>query len=455
MKYLITLTLLLLPVLSSQAQEVRTLTVEEAVEIAVKNNYQLQQAKNNLGLAETQIFSAKADFLPNLNANVSGSRNVGRQFIQEDASFEDRVTIGMSGTLSTNLTIFDGFRNISNLRGAQARKLSQEENVQRLRETIIFNTASRFLQVAVNEELLKIAEATLEASQSQLEQVRAQVEVGSRPTVDLYNQEATVASDELALIQRENALAVSIAQLLRIMQDETITDIEIQMPSTEDLTLIPRELDLNEMINMALNTRSDFAAQEFTIRDNEMNERIARSSFYPSLTASANISGRYSDQFQIPDPETMEMRNVGFSDQFFDQNITRTIGLSLQIPIFTRWNNRTNLESAQIQLKNSRLELDNIRFQISEEVRQAYNDYLSLGKELESTERSLIAAERAFETEQQRYEIGSTTLIELNQANANYVQAQSNRIQTIYNFVFQERLLDYYIGQLGQDVTLN
>ena len=451
MKYLITLILLLLPVLSSQAQEARTITVEEAIEIAVKNNYQLQQAKNFLDLAEIQIFSAKADFLPNLNANMSGSRNVGRQFVQEDLSFDDRTTYGVNGTLSTNLTIFSGFRNISNLRGAQARKYSQEETVNRLRESIIFNTASRFLQVAVNEELLKIAEASLEASESQLEQVRAQVEVGARPTVDLFNQEATVASDELALIQRENALSVSIAQLLRIMQDETISYVEIQMPSTEDLSLIPRELELSEMINMALNVRSDYAAQEFTIQDNEMNERIARSSLYPTLSANANLSGRYSDQFV--DPTTGETSSFG--DQFFDQNITRSIGLSLQIPIFSRWNNRTNVQSAQIQLKNSRLELDNIRFQISEEVRQAYNDYLSLTKELESTERSLRAAERAYETEQQRYEIGSTTLIELNQANANYVQAQSNRIQTIYNFVFQERLLDYYIGQLGQDVTLN
>jgi outer membrane protein len=76
-------------------------------------------------------------------------------------------------------------------------------------------------------------------------------------------------------------------------------------------------------------------------------------------------------------------------------------------------------------------------------------------KELESTQKSLIAAERAYETEQQRYEIGATTLIELNLANANYVQAQSERVQSIYNFIFQERLLDYYIGQLDENVEIN
>ena len=441
--------LLLLPVIvQAQAEE---LTIEDAIRIALENNYQLKQAENNLSFSETMVFSARADYLPSINSSFSGSRNVGRQFVQEDASFDDRTTYGVNGSINTNLTIFDGFRNISNLRGAQAFKLSQEENLNRMRENIIFNTASRFLQVAVNEELLRISEATLEASTSQLEQIEAQVEVGSRPTVDLFNQEATVANDELAVIQNENALSVSIAQLMRVMQDETITDVQIQMPSSDELSLIPREMDLNEMVETALSVRSDYAAQEYAIIDNEMNMRIARSNLYPSLSANASISGRYSDQFV--DPATGEAS--AFGDQFFDQNVNRSIGLSLQIPIFNRWNNRTNLENAHIQLKNSRLELDNIRFQISEEVRQAFSDYRSLSKELESTERALIAAERAYETEQQRYEVGSTTLIELNLANANFVQAQSNRIQTVYNFVFQEKLLDYYIGRLGDNPEFN
>ncbi|HMB40719.1 MAG TPA: TolC family protein [Balneolaceae bacterium] len=448
-KILLSLFLLSIPLMGFA--QTQSITIEDAVNIALENNYQLKQAANNLSLAETQVFSAKADYLPSVNSSFNGSRNVGRQFIQEDLSFDDRTTYGMSGNLNANLTIFDGFRNISNLRGAQANKLSQEENLNRIREVIIFDTASRFLQVAVDQELLKIAKATLEASQSQLEQIEAQVEVGSRPTVDLYNQEATVANDELNLIQRENALSVSIAQLMRVMQDDAIEDIDIVMPAVDELSLVPQQLDLRSLIDAALNSRSDYAAQEYTIIDNEMNKRIARSALLPSLSASAGISGRYSDQFI--DPVTREVSSFG--DQFFDQNVNRSIGLSLQIPLFNRWNNKTNIESAKIQLKNSQLQLDNIRFQISEEVRQAYSDYLSLVKELESSERAVIAAERALETEQQRYEVGATTLIELNLANANFVQAQSNRIQAVYNFVFQEKLLDFYIGRLDNNLQFN
>lgn len=433
------------------------ITLQEAIDIALENNYQLKQAQNNLNLAETQVFSARADFLPSLNGSLNGNGSRGRQFIQEDLTFEDRVTYGINGSLSASVTVFDGFRNIANLRGMEASRLSQEEEFQRLREGIIFNTASSYLEVVLNSELLRIAESALEASQSQLEQIEAQVEVGSLPTVDLYNQEAQVANDELAIIQSENALEFSRARLLRIMQDESIQNVELSVPSPEELSLIPRTIDLQEMITAALEIRSDFAAQEFVIQSNENNLRIARGNLLPTLSASASISSSYfdADRQTVIDPNNPNnfiSEPISFGDQFFDQRINRSIGFNLQIPIFNNWNSKTTIQSAQIQLKNSKLELDNVRFQISEEIRQAYNDYVSISKELESTQKALVAAERAYETEQQRYEVGATTLVELNLANANYVQAQSNRVQAVYNFVFQEKLLDYYIGRLTEEV---
>jgi outer membrane protein len=449
LKYIIGLILFLSP--AFVFAQTATLTLEEAVEIALENNYQLKQARNNLDLADTRVFSAQADFTPSLNASFSGSRTVGRQFIQEDLSFDDRTAYTLSGNINANLTVFNGFRNIANLRQARADKASQDENFARLKETIIFNTASRYLQVVLNEELLKIAESSLEASRSQLQQVDAQVEVGARPTVDLYNQEALVANDELAVIQRENALEVSKAQLIRIMQDDNITDVQTSVPDVDDLAIMPVDINLNEMIETALDARRDYRAQEYAIEGDQQERTIARAQLLPTLSVNAGINTRYSDQFSLPGFET----TIPFTDQFFDQQVNRFVGFSLQIPILNRWNNRTSMEAARIQLRNSQLELENIRFQITEEVRQAFNDYQSIVKELESTEKALIAAERAYETEQQRYEIGSSTLIELNLANANFVQAQGERVSAIYDFVFQEQLLDYFIGQLDQNIRIN
>lgn len=456
-KFIYSFLFLLLPVVS-QAQQ--NITLQEAIDTALENNYQLQQSDNNLKLAETNIWSARADFLPSINGSSNYNRTTGQQFDQTTVAFEDVTTNRIGGNISVNLTVFSGFRNILNLRSVNADEASQRNTRERLRETIIFDTASRFLRVALDVELLKIAEQTLEASQSLLEQISAQVEVGARPTVDLFNQESEVASDELAVIQSENALELSKTRLLRIMQVDQDAEYEFDIPSADELTLIPADLELREMIDAALNNRNDLLAQEQVIKRNEHQIGITRANLYPTLSASYGINTSYNDNFRItaPDPNNPDQfvrESVGFTDQFFDQLVTKNIGMSLQVPIFNNWDNRTSLQSSKIALKNSKLELENVKFQIFEEVRQAYNDYISFSKELESTEKSLAAAERAFETEQQRYNVGASTLIELNQANANFVQAQSNRVQAVYNFVFQEKLLDYFIGRLDSQITLN
>ncbi len=440
--------------------QVRSITLQEAIDTALENSYQLQQTRNNVSLAEAEIFSAKADFLPSVNGSFSGTRRIGQQFDQTTVRFEDITTNTINGSINANITVFNGFTNILNLRRSNANHSFQKENEERLRETVIFNTASSFLQVVLNQELLTIALETLEASRSQLEQIRAQVEVGARPTVDLFNQESVVANDELSVIQRENALEFSKTQLSRNMQLERDVEIELDVPDTDDLLLMPTDLSLSEMIDLALNNRSDLIAQQFLIERNENDERITRAALYPVVTASGGFNTVYNDQFRgivvdPDDPGNIMRVPVSFPDQFFDQNVNRFIGFNVQIPFFNNWNRRINLQSSQIAVKNSRLELDNIRFQILEDVRQAYNDYVSFSKELESTAKSLAAAERAFETEQQRYNVGASTLIELNQANANFVQAQSNRVQAIYNFIFQEKLLDYFLGQLNSRITLN
>jgi len=435
------LTILLTVPFLTQAQT--SITLEDAIQIALENNYQLKQAENNLTASDYAVRNAQADFLPSVSVSYNGTRRIGQQFDQATVTFDTFTTNSMGGNVNSSVTLFNGFSNINSLRSANVNRSIQVEENQRLRENIIFTTASRFLQVVLNQELLKISKENLSVSEQQYERIEAQVEVGRSPNVDLLNQASVVANEELAVIQGENALESSYTQLMRIMQDESGTEYSLMMPEIDDLELMPFELNLQELIQTALQNRRDLRAQQLTIERNQYDENIARANLLPSISASVGVSGSYNDRFRDFDGQIL-----GFSEQFFDRNVNRFIGFNVQIPIFDNLNRRTSLQNSKITLKNSQLEMENIRFQVNEEVRQAYNDYMSIVKELDSTEKALTAAERAYETEFQRYEVGASTLIELNQANANYVQAQSNRIQTIYNFVFQEKLLDFYLGQL-------
>lgn len=433
-------------------QTKQTITLQEAIEIALENNYLLKQAENNLGLAEESIKSEYADFLPSVTSRLSGSRTTGQQFIFDRFSegldpFVDITSQSISGNIGASIVIFDGFNNINTLRSSMESKISREENLQRARENVIFNTASNYLQVLLNLELLDISRENLATSEKQLEQVQAQVDVGSRPAVDLYNQEAQVANDQLSVTQNESALNLSKLRLIRQLQIDPLGDYEFVVPEIEEegATSAAAGYVLSDLINEALSARSDVRSEEASIRSQQFQLQIAKGGLLPTVSASASISSRYSDQYSIAGEE------VGFSDQFFDQQVNRSLGLSINIPLFQNWNRMFNIQSSKVQLKNAELSLDNTKLQVIQEVTQAYNDYNSYAKQLEASQKSLVASEKAFETQQERYNVGASTLIELSQAQASYVQAQSNYTQALYNMIFQEKLLDFYLGKLSGD----
>jgi outer membrane protein len=434
-----TFLLLLLPVLGwSQTQ---TITLEEAIQISLENNYQLKQAENTLDLRHIQERSAFADLFPSLSANVQRNLSIGRQFDETTGQFDDLSIHRLSTGVSSSVTVFNGFANINNLRSSRYETQSQEEQLRRVRENIIFNTASSFLNYILAQELLEINRENLITANRQLEQVRAQVEVGRSPTVDLLNQEAAVANAELQVVNSENQVNMSRLNLIRQLQIDPLAEYEFILPELDTNGVIPQEYDLQSLVTTAHENRSDLRSEESSIQSSLYQLRATRANLYPSLNLSGSLGTSYSS-----------VNPFSYTDQFFEQNISRSIGATISIPIFDNFNRRTNVSSQEINYRNALLALENTRLQVTQEVNQAYNDYISLIKELESSERSLAAAERAYETELQRYEIGASTLIELSQSNANYVQAQSNRVQALYNFIFQEQLLDYYIGRLDTNI---
>lgn len=430
------------------------ITLQEAIDIALENNYLLKQAENNLDLTEHNIRSEYADFLPSISGRLNGSRTAGQQFIFDRFNegldpFVNITSQAVNGSVGADVTIFDGFNNINSLRASQQVQISREESLRRARENVIFNTASRYLQVLLDMQLLDIAEENLVTSQRQLEQVQAQVDVGSRPTVDLYNQEAQAANDELTVTQRQNSLNISRLLLIRQLQIDPLGNYEFVIPDISDnqeaTTLAV--YNLGDLIDEALMNRSDIKSEAADINNLRYQLKIVRGNLFPTISASAAISSRYSDQYSLAGAD------VSFGDQFFDQQVNRSLGLSINIPIFNNWNRMYNIQNAQVQVKNAELSLENTRLQVIQEVTQAYNDYSSYLQEFAAAEKSLIASERAFETQQQRYNVGASTLIELSQAQASYVEAQSNYTQSRYNLIFQEKLLDYYLGQFtGEDI---
>ena len=247
-------------VLGQQAQRI---TLQEAINIALENNFQLKQAENELEIADQDIKSAYADFLPTLNGNIGGQRRTGRQFNDATGEFGDFTINGMNAGISSGITLFNGFSNINALRSTEQVKISREESLQRARENIIFNTATRYLQVLLSEQLLQISTKNLETSKEQLEQIKAQVEVGSLPIVNLYDQESVVAGNEFTVTQDENNVTLNELLLIRQLQIDPLGDYEFVIPDiNQELISTVNSYEIRDLVNAALENRSDIKSEE-------------------------------------------------------------------------------------------------------------------------------------------------------------------------------------------------
>lgn len=441
------------------AQQNNRITLQEAVEIALENNVQIKRSENTIESQQANVTQSRAQFLPNLSASVNSGRSIGRQFDTSTGSITEQAGNRSSPNIQSSITLFNGWQNINNLRASRSSLSTAEDDHQRNRESIMFNTASQFLAIILDEELLSVAEDNLETSRTQLEQVEAQVEVGMRPIVDQYNQEAEVASNELEVIQRENALNFSKVTLIGILQIDPFEDYEFVSPGIEDQSMDAQDYVLTDLVDRAMANRKDIRAADTYIETQRYSLSAAKGAHLPTISLGASLSSNYSslqrdfNPAYDPDdnPNVPEVFDVSFADQVFDRNINRSISLNISIPIFNRLNTRTNIQQREIEYKNAQLEMETLRIEVFQEIRQAYNDYSTYVQQMETTNTLERAAEKAYETEQERYNVGSSTLIELNTASNQYVSAVSNRIQAQYRFIFQEKVLDFYLGQISPE----
>ena len=262
---------------------------------------------------------------------------------------------------------------------------------------------------------------------------------GARPISDLYQQQASAASARLALVQAQRAAVLGEMTLLQTLQLDPTQEYEFEIPQLDSVETAHASLQLEEATTRALQQRSDFAAAQTLLRASEEGVRVAKASYWPSISLSAS----YSSNFSSTDQTT-----------FFDQLDTRrggSLGLSFSIPIFDRLSTRSAAERARIQVENSRINLESLRQNVAVQVRTAMLDLRSAEEQLTVAEAQLRAAELALEFSQQRYDVGAASLVELTQARTAQVRAESDLVSARYRLVFQRRLIDYYLGAMEAD----
>ncbi len=426
----------------ARAQAVQTITLNDAVRIALDQNYELKVSANQVEQQEIALSSARYLLLPSASFSTSAGRNFGLSFDQTTGKVVNFSSDRLNLSAGASLTVFQGFREWAQLKQVQLNSAASGLDHERQRQQVVFQVMNQYLALIQAASQVTIQEENLVAQQQLLGQIEEFVNAGSRPVSDLYQQQAIEASAELAVLEAQRNVEVAENRLIQALQLDPFGGYNFVMPDLSSRVLVPEEYDVENLVRTAFDRRFDLRSQEMAIDISEQQIRVAHAGVFPRISISASAGSGYSSVQGLSGGRT-----VPFGDQL-ENNSSQSVSLSLSIPIFDNFQSRTQVQNARIQVNNARLGLENLRQTIRLNVRQAYLDYARDEKYLDVTEKQLLAAEQALEAAQERYNVGSSTLVELAQAQSTLVAAANNRAYAINSFFFRKLLIDFYVGVL-------
>ncbi|MEC7263768.1 MAG: TolC family protein, partial [Bacteroidota bacterium] len=190
MKYKITLILLLIIVGTSTAQ-MRKWTLQECVEYAVENNLTIEQFELDLENAKIDKSDAEGAFIPSLNANATVSERSGLVIDPNSNSNVAGKIFSFSPGISSNMTLFDGLRNVHRLNRAKLNAIASQYRLDNLKDDIRLNVANAYLLVLSGKEQLKTFRAQYAVTEQDLKKTKELVASGVLPQGDLLEIEAT------------------------------------------------------------------------------------------------------------------------------------------------------------------------------------------------------------------------------------------------------------------------
>jgi outer membrane protein len=428
--------------LSADAQT-KQWTLEECIRHAIDNNIELKQRTQEQTLREIELNTAKHSWLPNLNAGLGQNFDFGRS-PSKDGVIVDRNSANSSVSLQMSMPVFDGFRIPNDIAARQLNLQAATEALNKAREDLSVTVASYFLQALYNKEILTIAELQLALINEQVTKTEALVSAGKAPSSQLYDIRAQQAKDEATLTEARNNVSLALLDLAQSLELERVgIAFDVLAPDVKNVveeymgSIVPPE----QIYQNAVTFKPLIKEQEYLLESQKRMLKVAQSGYYPQLNLNASYGNGYYHYSGGDD-----IVNIGFGNQL-RQNERKTIGLSLSIPIFNRFEVRNSVRSARIGIASRELTMENSKKTLYKEIQQAYYNAAAAQEKYLSTGKSVDASKLAFSYAEERYAAGKSTVFEYNESKTKYAQSLSEQTQAKYNFIFRAKILDFYNGK--------
>ncbi|KFE64866.1 TolC family protein [Hyalangium minutum] len=416
---------LLCAALPARAESV--LSLEEALQNAQSRQPQLRQAQAETEAARARADQRKASLLPQVNASASYQRSTSGSTGTDtvDPGTTSPRGSGFSVGATASQLLYDFGQTSGRWRSSQSSAEAQASSAEQTQLEVQANVRTAYFSVLAQQSLVQVAKETLQNEETHLRQVQAQVEVGTRPEIDLLQQRTSLANARLQLIQAQTTYATSKAQLNQAMGLEGATDYTVQEVTTAAVE--GEEQPLDTLVDSALTNRPDLAASAAQLRAQELQLTATRRGYWPSLSAAVNGSDSGTNLSQT------------------QWNLTGQLVLSW--PLFQGGITRAQVREQEATLTSLQAQRDTLRQQVRLEVERAQLSVHSSRESLAAAEEALANARERLRLAEGRYTAGVGNIIELGDAQVQATNAASQRVQAEYQIATARTELARALGR--------
>ncbi|WP_305115835.1 TolC family protein [Duncaniella muris] len=421
---------LLLCSMSIASASAETWSLDSCISYALEHNLRIKSAEIERIQGEYSVTEAKDAFLPTLNASASQNWDFGRGLTSSN-TYANRNTSMFSWGAQMSLPVFQGLRNIRQLRYSKSSLTALEMQAEAARDEVRLSVITDYLQVLYNKELLEVSREQLRLSQVQLERQKALLEGGKVPEVDVIQARSKVAQSEVQVVNSENEYQTSLINLAKDLELDDISGFEVT-PIDENS---PAIASADEVYANALANYPALRASRQNIKAADDAISVARSGYLPRLNFNAGLGSSYYT--------VSGQQGESFSAQMKD-NFSKQLGFSLSVPIFDALSTRNNVRQAKVRKLSAQINLAQQESELHKSIRLAYHQAVGAEKKFEAGKIAVEAAKASLDAMTEKYTYGKANATEWEQTQSDYITALAQQVQAKYELILRNRVLQFY-----------
>ena len=422
---------LLLPItLSAQ----KKWTLRDCIDYAREENIQVKKSQLSVNSYEIDVQQSKAALFPNLSGNISQGYSHEKVKNTSNAYHYKDVFSGNYG-LNASWTIFNGNKNMNNIKQSKLQKEAEEFNTRTQQNNIEISITEVYLQLLYTRESVKNNENTVATSEAQLKQTKDLLDAGSITRSEYAQVESQLSSDKYNMTLAQNSFdnyKLQLKQLLELGIDDSL---DIEFPEIGDenvLTPIPSKRDI---YTAALSIMPEIKNSQLSIDIAKLSRSTAKGGYLPTVSLTGNIG-----------TSNIYNESPSFSSQI-SRNFGQTLGLSISVPIFDNRTNKSNVQKANIEILTAELNYTDAQKTLLKTIEGLYQDAVSGQSNYMAAKAKLNSSKLSYELVKEQYDLGMRNTVELTTEQNTYSNALQELLQAKYTALLSLKLLNFYQGQ--------